>query len=124
MWVSEGVDDGNAKAFADGLAKLGTLGIFEDEADKAPIAMRPPDNANTGFGVTLARLPADNQRGGRVAAVGGRGLILETAPLHFGLLATDTQANISLPPRLRDDTLRIAKMPNDSSDALQLIDTR
>ena len=57
--------------------KLGALGIFEDAADKAPIAMRPPDNANTGFGVTLARLPADNQREGRVAALDGRGQILD-----------------------------------------------
>src|SRR5258708_9314751 len=121
MWVSEGVDDGNAKAFADGLAKLGTLGIFEDEADKAPIAMRPPDNANTGFGVTLARLPADNQREGRVAALGGRGQILETAQFHFGLRATQAKTHIALPLELRNHTVRIAVIANDSARAVPVL---
>src|SRR5260370_28197598 len=64
MWLSDGLDHGNARAFVDGLAKLGTLGVFQDEAEKAPIAMRPPDNANTGFGVTLERLSADNKSSG------------------------------------------------------------
>ncbi|HYK81427.1 MAG TPA: BatA domain-containing protein, partial [Micropepsaceae bacterium] len=124
MWLSDGLDHGNAKAFADGLAKLGTLGIFEDEADKAPIAMRPPDNANTGFGVTLTRLPADNQREGRVAALDGRGQILETAQFHFGLRATEAKTNIALPLELRNDTVRIAVMANDSAGAVQLVDAR
>src|SRR5579884_4180007 len=69
MWFSDGVDDGNAKAFGDGLAKIGSLSVFQDPADKQPIAMRPPDNANTGFGITLSRMPADVQRDGRVAAL-------------------------------------------------------
>jgi hypothetical protein len=124
MWLSDGLDHGNARAFADGLAKLGTLGVFQDEADKAPIAMRPPDNANTGFGVTLARLPADNQREGRVAALDGRGQILETAPFHFGLRATEAKTNIALPLELRNDTVRIAVMANDSAGAVQLVDAR
>src|SRR6185312_8242586 len=59
MWFSDGLDHGNARAFADGLAKLGPLGVFQDEADKMPLAMKPPDNANTGFGITLTRVPVD-----------------------------------------------------------------
>src|SRR5882724_10047936 len=97
MWLSDGLDHGNARTFADGLAKLGTVGVFQDEADKMPIAMRPPDNANTGFGVTLERLPADNQREGRVAALDGRGQVLETAPFHFGLRAAEAKTTIALP---------------------------
>ena len=64
--------------------KSATLGVFQDTPDKMPIAMRPPDNANTGFGVTLTRMPADVQREGRVAALDARGQVLETAPFHFG----------------------------------------
>jgi hypothetical protein len=55
MWLSDGLDHGNARAFADGLAKLGTLGVFQDEADKAPIAMRR-HNANTGLNHLARRL--------------------------------------------------------------------
>ena len=124
MWFSDGLDHGNARAFADGLAKLGTLGIFQDEADKTPIAMRPPDNANTGFGVTLARLPSDVQRDGRVAALDARGQVLETAPFHFGLRSGEAKTNIALPLELRNDTVRIAVMANNSAGAVQLIDAR
>jgi hypothetical protein len=124
MWMSDGLDHGNAKAFADGLAKLGTLGVFQDEADKMPIAMRPPDNANTGFGITLTRLPVDNQREGRVAALDGRGQVLETAPFHFGVRAGEAKTIIALPLELRNDTVRIAVMANESAGSVQLVDAR
>src|SRR5438270_5423060 len=124
MWFSDGLDHGNAQAFGDGLAKLGTLGIFQDPPDKMPMAMRPTDNANTGFGITLSRLPADIQRDGRVAAMDSRGQILETAPFHFGLRATETKTNIALPLELRNDTVRIAVMANDSAGSVQLVDAR
>jgi hypothetical protein len=124
MWLSDGLDHGNAKVFADGLAKLGQLGVFQDEADKMPLAMRPPDNANTGFGITLARVPADNQRDGRVAALDGRGQVLETAPFHFGLRSGEAKTIIALPLELRNDTVRIAVMANESAGSVQLVDAR
>lgn len=124
MWFSDGVDGGNARAFADGLARIGNLSVFQDSPDKMPIAMRPPDNANTGFGVTLTRLPGDVQREGRVAALDARGQVLETAPYHFGLRATETKTNIALPLELRNDTVRIAVMANESAGSVQLVDAR
>jgi hypothetical protein len=124
MWLSDGLDHGNARDFADGLAKIGSLGIFQDEADKAPMAMRPADNANTGFGIVLERLPADIQRDGRVAAMDARGQILETAPFHFGLRSGEAIATIALPLELRNDTVRIAVMGHDSAGSVQLIDAR
>jgi hypothetical protein len=124
MWFSDGLDHGNAKAFSDGLAQLGDLGIFGDEPDKAPIAMRPPENANTGFGVVLARVPADVARDGRVAALDGRGQILETAPYHFEIRSGEAKTTIALPLELRNDTVRIAVMANDAAGAVQLIDAR
>src|SRR5262249_40359617 len=124
MWFSDGLDHGNAQAFADGLAKLGPLGIFTDEEDKAPIAMRPPENADQGFGITLARVPADVARDGRVAAYDARGQILEIAPYHFANRAAETKATLVLPLELRNDTVRLAVMANDSAGAVQLIDAR
>src|SRR5258706_1899991 len=124
MWMSDGLDHGNARDFADGLAKIGTLGIFEDEAEKAPMAMRPAENANTGFGITLARVPADVQRDGRVAAFDSRGQILETAPYHFGLRSGEAKTTIALPLELRNDTTRIAVLGQESAGAVQLVDAR
>jgi len=124
MWLSDGLDHGNAKAFADGLAAIGTLGIFNDEADKGPLAMRPPDNVAAGFGITLARVPTDVARTGRVAAMDARGQILETAPYTFPIRGAEAKTTISLPLELRNDTVRITVMANDSAGAVQLIDAR
>lgn len=124
MWFSDGLDHGEAKTFADGLAAIGDLGIFSDEPDKAPIAMRPPENANTGFGITLARVPADVARNGRVAAMDARGQILETAPYQFDIRSGEAKTTIALPLELRNDTVRIAVMANEAAGAVQLIDAR
>jgi hypothetical protein len=124
MWFSDGLDHGKAKEFADGLAKLGPLGIFTDEAEKAPLAMRPPENADTGFGITLARLPADIARDGRIAAYDARGQILETAPYHFAIGSGEAKTTIMLPLELRNDTSRIAVMGHESAGSVQLIDAR
>jgi Domain of unknown function (DUF4159)/Aerotolerance regulator N-terminal len=124
MWLSDGLDHGDAKAFADGLASLGTLGIFNDEQDKGPLAIRPPDNIAAGFGITLTRVPADVGRTGRVAALDGRGQILETAPYTFQVRESEAKTEIALPLELRNDTVRIAVMAHESAGSVQLIDAR
>jgi hypothetical protein len=124
MWLSDGLDHGDAQAFGDGLAALGTLGIFTDEADKGPLAMRPPDNIAAGFGITLTRVPTDVARTGRVAAMDSRGQILETAPYTFQIRDAEAKAEIALPLELRNDTVRIAVMGHESAGAVQLIDAR
>jgi uncharacterized protein DUF4159/aerotolerance regulator-like protein len=124
MWFSDGIDHGKAKDFADGLAKLGSLSVFNDQPEKAPLAMRPPENADTGFGITLARLPAEVARDGRIAAYDQRGQILETAPYHFANGAVEAKTTLMMPLELRNDTTRIAVMANDSAGAVQLVDAR
>ena len=124
MWLSDGLDHGDAKAFGDGLAAMGSLGVFTDEADKGPLAMRPPDNIAAGFGITLTRVPADAGRTGRVAALDARGQILETAPYAFQIRESEAKAEIALPLELRNDTVRIAVMAHESAGAVQLIDAR
>jgi Aerotolerance regulator N-terminal len=124
LWLSDGLDHGDAKAFADGLEQLGSLGVFQDGPTETPLAMRPPDNVNSGFGITLHRLAVDVQKDGRVAALDARGQILETAPYHFGLGAREATTTIALPLELRNDTVRIAVMGNESAGAVQLIDAR
>jgi Domain of unknown function (DUF4159)/Aerotolerance regulator N-terminal len=124
MWLSDGLDHGKAQEFADGLGALGSLAIFTNEEDKAPLAMRPPDNVAAGFGITLTRVPADVGRTGRVAALDARGQILETAPYTFQIRESEAKTTIALPLELRNDTVRIAVMAHDSAGSVQLIDAR
>ena len=100
------------------------VAVFGDDPDKGAIAMRPPENANTGFEVALARVPADVARDGRVAAIDARGQILETAPYHFAIGSGEAKSTIALPLELRNDTVRIAVLANQSAGAVQLVDAR
>ncbi len=124
MWLSDGLDHGKAKEFSEGLAAIGPVTIFSDQPDKAALAMRPPENADTGFGITLMRLPANIQRNGRIAAYDQRGQILETADYQFGIGSAEAKTTIVLPLELRNDTARIAVMGHDSAGSVQLVDAR
>lgn len=124
IWLSDGIDDAGARAFADALSKLGTLTVYGDEAAPTAIAMGPLENGANGFGVTLTRLPADATRDGRVAAIDGRGRILETAAYRFAGNANEATATIVLPLELRNETSRVVVQGAESAGTVQLVDAR
>src|SRR3954468_16316717 len=49
VWLSDGVDDAGARDFAAGLARIGTLSVYADDATKTPLGLRPPENGPNGF---------------------------------------------------------------------------
>ena len=63
-------------------------------------------------------------REGRVAAIDGRGRLLESAPFRFAPGAKETRATIALPLELRNDSARIAVQGVESAGSVQLVDAR
>jgi hypothetical protein len=124
VWLSDGVDDAGARDFAAGLARIGNLSIYGDDGANTPLALRPPDNGPNGFGVTVTRVPSDAPREGRVAALDGRGRILETAAFRFASGAGEAKTAISLPLELRNDTTRLVVQGALSAGTVQLVDSR
>ncbi|MEY4879230.1 MAG: hypothetical protein RJB62_699 [Pseudomonadota bacterium] len=124
VWLSNGIDDEGARAFADALAGLGDLTIYSDDVSTAPLALRPPESAANGFAVTVLRGDTGGVRAGQVAALDGRGLVLETAPFQFGAGDAEASATIELPLELRNDTTRIIVQGAESAGSVQLMDSR
>jgi hypothetical protein len=124
LWLSSGVDGPGAQAFADALGRLGNLSVYTDDANTTALALRPPDNNANGFGVTLSRIPSEATREGRVAALDGRGRILDTAAFRFGSGEAEARTAIPLPLELRNDTTRIVVQGAESAGTVQLVDAR
>jgi hypothetical protein len=124
VWLSNGIDDEGARAFADALAGLGDLTIYSDDVSTEPLALRPPESAANGFAVTVLRGDTGGVRAGQVAALDGRGLVLETAPFQFGAGDAEATATIELPLELRNDTTRIIVQGAESAGSVQLMDSR
>jgi hypothetical protein len=124
LWLSDGLEYGNAKAVADSLAKIGTLTVFADEPAQTPLALLPVGNGAAGFEVGIMRAVAGDVREGHVAALDERGSVIEQAPFKFAANDTRAKATIALPLELRNDTARVIISGEDSAGAVQLLDTR
>ncbi len=122
LWLSDGLDEGSARAAADGLGKLGRLTIFGDARGKGPLALKPEKNEPDGFVVSIIRADAGAPRIGQVDAIGAHAEILASAPFHFKAKQSETTAKIALPLEVRNETQRIVIAGRDSAGAVRLLD--
>jgi hypothetical protein len=124
VWLSNGIEDAAAEEFAEALADIGNLTLFSDDLATAALGLRPPTNRADGFGVTIIRATTGATQSGQVAALDGRGLVLETAPFSLDADERETEAIIALPLELRNETSRIVIQGVVSAGSVQLIDAR
>ncbi len=123
LWLSDGLDFGKAQAIADGLGKIGDVDIRSDSADRAALALLPPQHTAQGFDVAVDRASDPSLRQGRVAALDRRGQVIGQAAFRFNGNAVSAKATILLPLELRNDTTRLAVQGLDSAGAVQLLDS-
>ncbi|HEY2069521.1 MAG TPA: DUF4159 domain-containing protein [Rhizomicrobium sp.] len=120
LWLSDGIDDGTARATADALNHLGHLTIYGDA--RGPLALKPERNEADGFRVTVIRPETGLVRVGQVNAIGAHGEVLASAPFSFKQHARETVTKISLPLEVRNETERIVVASEDSAGAVRLLD--
>ncbi|MGD0190504.1 MAG: DUF4159 domain-containing protein [Rhizomicrobium sp.] len=123
LWLSDGLDYGDARAIADALGKLGHLGILFDGSGKGPLALKPVRNEADGFGITVIRAAADGMRSGTILASGAHGESLATASFTFGPEAKEAGSKLTLPLEVRNETRRLDIVNEDSAGAVTLLDT-
>ena len=121
IWLSDGIEDGEAGATADALGQLGALTIYADAPGKETLALLPPANLANGFDVAVIRAGSEGARGGEVTALGSHGEMLATAPFHFSDGEDRTKAHIPLPLEVRNETTRIAIVNVTAAGAVQLL---
>ncbi|MBV9331707.1 MAG: DUF4159 domain-containing protein [Alphaproteobacteria bacterium] len=122
LWLSDGLDEGNARQAADMLSRAGALRVLADPFAKLPIALRPPADGAGGFSAVVFRAGTNGSREGQVTALGARDEDLASG--HFAI--ADGQGNavakIVLPLEIRNETVRLAIRGQDSAGAVQLLD--
>ncbi len=123
VWLSDGLDYGDARATADALAKLGRLKVFTDIPGHGPLALRPPSNDARGYSVTIVRGDARGTPSGAVSALGLHGEQLASGRFQFAEGAKTATAKVRLPVEIRNETAQLAVANEDSAGATQLMDS-
>ena len=120
LWLSDGLEDGQARVTADALARLGHLTVYGDA--RGPLALRPEKNEADGFTVTIIRAETNIPRIGQVSAIGAHGEVLASAPFRFKEKHAEVATKIALPLEVRNETQRIVVAGEDSAGAVRVLD--
>ncbi len=121
-WIADGLERGNARAFADGLAALPVeTSLILDSAPS--LALAGPQNESGGLDVRVLRSAGGGSGRGFVRALDLKGLSLGQAPFAFadGL---ETKARFDMPIELRNEIARLEIVDGRSAGATTLLDAR
>lgn len=121
LWLSDGVDDGLADKTAAALKRLGSVRMYATRTTTAT-AVAGAANTSAGFEIALIRAGSDGAAAGMVAALGGQGQTLGTAPFRFDDGKNKTVAKIAIPLEMRNQTARIEIVGVKSAGAVHLLD--
>ena len=123
LWLSDGLDHGEANEIVSHLSKLGNLKIVIDGPGQGPLALLPPANGPDGFTVNATRASDQSERTVEIEALGQHGEVLSTAQLKFERGKTEASVKLPLPLELRNRTARIAATNENAAGAVQLLDS-
>jgi hypothetical protein len=123
VWLSDGLDYGDARATANALAKLGNLRVLSDAPGRGPLALRPAVNDARGFRAMVVRGDTRGTPSGAVNAIGIHGEQLATAPFKFAEGKNTTEAQVRLPIEVRNEMAMLAIGNEDSAGSVQLMDS-
>ena len=124
VWIADGLENGGARAFAEGLGKLGLAhppAVLQ--GGSTPLALAAADNAPDGLKIKVLRADANAAAGATLRAYDTKNLPLGDAPVAFGT-ATSAEAVFSLPVEIRNDIARVDVVGEPSAGAVTLLDGR
>ena len=124
VWLSDGVDDGQAQDFATALAKLGSLRVLADTAEDLPRLLAPATTDDKDLTATVVRADAALPAELSVRALGDDGRLLAHQPVTMDAGATRATVHLPLPAELRNRAMEIAIEGEASAGAVLLLDER
>ncbi|MSP67251.1 MAG: DUF4159 domain-containing protein [Alphaproteobacteria bacterium] len=124
LWIGDGLDDGTAIAFAEGLQNIAPLTLLVPEAGREALLLRPPrasgpDLALTAFRPSEAPRPLLHLR-----ATGEDGRLLLRQDLVFDGGARKADVVLTLPTELRNQIARFEIESEQTAGAVVLMDER
>ncbi|MDE1173811.1 MAG: DUF4159 domain-containing protein [Parvibaculaceae bacterium] len=127
IWLGDGVDNGDAEAFAASLTKLakdGSVSLYTPRAGHETLALTPPATGEGGFTVSVVRPGPGEVRTGFVRALGEDGRVIAEEPYAFASGADKASLAIALPLELRNRLARLEVAGERSAGAVSLLDGR
>lgn len=119
VWLSDGIDYGDAAEIARALARIGRLRIYA--AGELALLLPSLRNGTDGFLATVARAAAAGAARGEIAALGAEGETLALAPFRLDNGTLTTTAALRLPLEIRNETERIIIENENSAGAVRLL---
>ncbi len=124
IWLSDGIDDGDAAGFAAGLAHLGSLRVLADAPEDLPRLLAAGDTDDKDLTATVTRADASLPLDLYLRALGEDGRLLARQQVTLPASVLHTEAHIPLPSELRNRATEIAIEGEASAGAVLLLDER
>ncbi len=124
VWLSDGIDDGDAANFAAGLAKLGALRVLDDPPAELPRLLAPGDSDDKDLTAIVTRADATLPMELYLRALGDDGRLLARQQVTLPAGALRKEARLQLPSELRNRATQIEIEGEASAGAVLLLDER
>jgi Domain of unknown function (DUF4159)/Aerotolerance regulator N-terminal len=128
IWVSDGIDHGSARRFAEGLIALNggraSLDVLTPASSALPMALGQPRIEGGRIKVTALRAPQLPEGQVSVRALAANGRSLAEAPLSFAAGASRAEGFIDLPLELRNEVERVELLGERTAGSVYLLDDR
>jgi len=124
VWLSDGIDDGDAVSFAAGLAALGSLRVMSDPSEELPRLLGVADTDDKDLTATVTRADASLPTELWVRATAEDGRLLARKQVSFQPNVARATARLSLPSELRNRAAAITIEGEASAGAVLLLDER
>ncbi len=123
FWLSDGIEDGNARKFLAALRAKGPATLIAPQPSETALGLLPPSREASGFSVAAVRAASASVTDAEVAALGANGETLAATSLRFTPGMGRAEARLALPLELRNRVQRLALRGQESAGAVQLLDT-
>jgi hypothetical protein len=124
VWLSDGLDDGDAAATARALASLGAATVIAEPAERLPMVLRPPVADGEALLLTVERAVAGKAQGVPVVASADGGRVLAREIVRFADGETKAEGRLALPAELRNVLARVEIDGEATAARVVLVDER
>jgi hypothetical protein len=124
VWISDGLDDGEATALAERLQRFGSLRFLSEEGSGLARLVAPPERENADLTVAVRRATGGQEQQVSVRVTGDDGRLLAREPAHLAAGARSTDVRLAMPSELRNRAMRVEIEGESTAGAVMLLDER
>ena len=124
MWLSDGLDDGQAAALAERLLPLGRVDLLRDRDSGLARLILPPESDGIALIVRLARASTSGEDFATVLATADDGSLVSQVTASFADGEAEAKARLDLPAEMRNRITRLTIQGETTAGAVMLLDER